>query len=301
MHEPRRLVTIKGALVVARVCAVHSCDHQAAAAPSRHLYTRKNPASALEFNAARFSLGGVPNETREVRPSSQPRQVLSAEGRVLAVPENWSLLPPGDAALSRRIKQDGPTWTVIEMKGRKRFSRGIWAPAVRLASLQAELAVERQDPSYARKLEAGRKRRAVEQEVYAEDFRAAVLAFLDFHPSQREAAETMARLIADHAVPVGSGTVARTERIPIEQRAEAATIAWMRHQTTGYDQLHIPLVKGKRREVRRKLAQRSVQLLARYRQGLSADPATCPLHRALAPQLTPRGEPAPPAQAGFVF
>lgn len=91
------------------------------------------------------------------------------------------------------------------------------------------------------------------------------------------------RLIADHAVPVGSGTVARTERIPIEQRAEAATIAWMRHQTTGYDNMAIAQVRGKRREVRRMLAQRSVQLLSRYRHGRSVDTATCPLHRALAP------------------
>lgn len=242
----------------------------------------------------------VPTETREVRPFSQPRQVLSADGRVLAVPADWSLLSPGDAALSRRIKQDGPTWTVIEMKGRKRFSRGIWAPAMRIAALQAELLGERQDPSYARKLEAGRKRRAVEQEIYAEDFRAAVLAFLGFHPSQRSAAELMARLIADHAVPVGSGTVARTERIPIEQRAEAATIAWMRHQTTGYDNMAIPRVKGERREVRRMLAQRSIQLLARYRQGQPIDPATCPLHRALAPHRVAPVKSEPP-QTSFGF
>ena len=31
----------------------------------------------------------------------------------------------------------------------------------------------------------------------------------------------------------------------------------MRHQTTGYDSLVIPRMKGKRRDVRRKLAQRS--------------------------------------------
>jgi hypothetical protein len=223
----------------------------------------------------------VPTETREVRPFSKPRQVLSSDHRVLTVPDDWSLLPPGDAALSRRIKQDGPTWTVIEMKGRKRFSRGIWASAARIESLKTQLIGERQDPSYQRKLDAGRKRRAVEQVVYAEDFRSAVLNYLNFHSSQREAAEQMSRLIADHAVPVGSGTVARTERIPIEQRAEAATIAWMRHQTTGYDNMVIPFEKGRRREVRRMLAQRSVQLLSRYRQGQSVDPATCPLSRAL--------------------
>jgi hypothetical protein len=69
------------------------------------------------------------------------------------------------------------------------------------------------------------------------------------------------------ATPVGSGTVAWTKRIVVEQRAEAAVIAWMRHQTTGYEGMVIPKVKGKRREVRRMLARRSQELLERYRRG----------------------------------
>ncbi|HUR52915.1 MAG TPA: DUF2293 domain-containing protein, partial [Gemmataceae bacterium] len=75
--------------------------------------------------------------------------------------------------------------------------------------------------------------------------------------------------------------VARTERIPVGERAEAAVIAWMRHQTTAYDAMRIERVKGRRREVRRMLARRSVQLLERYRRGEPADEA-CPLARALA-------------------
>lgn len=222
---------------------------------------------------------------------------------MLVVPDGWSLLAPGDAALSRRIKQDGPTWTMIEVKGNKRFSKGIWAPAARIEALRAELLVERMDPAYQHKLDAGRKRRAEEQVEYVEDFRAAVLTFLAFHPAHREAAEVMAKLIADHATPVGSGTVARTERIPIEERAEAATIAWMRHQTTGYDNMVIPLEKGRRREVRRMLAQRSVQLLTRYRQGQAIERAACPLHQALAPQrvaLVP-AKSAPDSVQGALF
>jgi hypothetical protein len=75
-------------------------------------------------------------------------------------------------------------------------------------------------------------------------------------------------------------TVARKKRIPVEQRAEAAVIAWMRHQTTGYDGMVIPRVKGKRREIRRMLAQRSKELLAHYRRG-EAVGAECPLKMAL--------------------
>lgn len=66
------------------------------------------------------------------------------------------------------------------------------------------------------------------------------------------------------ATPVGSDTVVRTKRIPVEQRAEAAVIAWMRHSTTAYDSMVIPKIKGKRREIRRMLARRSHDLLERY-------------------------------------
>ena len=85
-----------------------------------------------------------------------------------------------------------------------------------------------------------------------------------------------------HATPVGSGTVARTERIPVEERAAAAVIAWLRHQTTTYDSMTIARVKGKRREVRRELAEQSRRLLARYRAGEPIEPAQCVLTRALA-------------------
>jgi hypothetical protein len=225
---------------------------------------------------------------REVRPGPTPRHVLNEHGVVEAVPAGWSLLPPGDAALSRRIKQDGPTLTVIEIKGRKRFSRGIWAPAARIDALRAELTLERQNPAYQKKLDAGRRRRAAAEEDYAADFRDAVFRFLAFHPKHELLARTVANLIAEHATPVGSGTVARTQRIPLEERAEAATIAWLRHQTTGYDHMNIPREKGRRREVRRLLAQRSVQLLARYRSGELIDRLQCPLHKAVATHLPTR-------------
>ncbi len=58
-------------------------------------------------------------------------------------------------------------------------------------------------------------------------------------------------------------------------------IAWMRHQTTAYDHMKIARVKGKRREVRRMLAEESRRLLIKYRDGQSVDPQTCLLQRAL--------------------
>jgi hypothetical protein len=107
-----------------------------------------------------------------------------------------------------------------------------------------------------------------------------VVTFLAFHPTHADLAVRLARAVTARATPVGSGTVARTKRIPVEQRSEAAVVAWMRHQTTGYDGMVIPRVKGKRREVRRLLAQRSQELLARYRRG-EAVGEECPLKKVL--------------------
>jgi hypothetical protein len=208
---------------------------------------------------------------------------------VLTVPEGWVLLPPGDAPLTRRVKDAGEHWVVQEKKGRKTFSRGVWAPATTIDRIRAELEAERATDGYARRKEVAARRRDKAQAEYVEDFFGAVVAFLAFHPNYAELADRLARAVTDHATPVGSGTVARTKRIPVERRAEAAVIAWMRHQTTGYDGMTIPRVKGKRREVRRMLARRSQELLARYRRGEPV-PEGCPLRKALT------NPPDPPSQ-----
>jgi hypothetical protein len=159
----------------------------------------------------------------------------------------------------------------------------VYAPKERIDTFKRALELERADPAYAVKLARSRVRRAVEQEHYEEDFRGAVVAFLGFAPAHVDIAGRVALAITQHATPVGSGTVARTKRIPIAERAEAATIAWLRHATTGYDNMQIPRVAGMRREVRRMLAERSRELLGRYRRGERIDPAQCLLERALSP------------------
>jgi hypothetical protein len=225
----------------------------------------------------------MPTQTRTVSPGPTDRSVRTADGRVLHVPADWALLPPGDPGLTRRTKAAGPSWTVQEKVGRRTFSRGVWAPAAVIESIRRALEVERADPAYAKRRQAEAGRRERKQEQYVGEFRHAVLDFLAFDAQHAALAERMAQAVADHATPVGSGTVARTERIPVGQRAEAAVIAWMRHQTTAYDHMSIPRVKGKRREVRRMLAAQSKRLLEHYRAGRPVDPNTCPLHRAIAP------------------
>ena len=226
--------------------------------------------------------GGMDNNT--YAPGPTPNTVLTADGRVLTVPEGWILLPPGEAWLTRRVKAAGDHWVVQEKVGRRMFSRDIWASAATIDRVRAALKAERSTEGYARKQEAAARRREKDQAEYVEDFHGAVAALLAFHPIQADVADRLARAVTEHATPVGSGTVARTKRIPVEQRAEAAVIAWMRHRTSGYDGMSIPRVKGKRREVRRMLARRSQELLQRYRRGEPVD-EDCPLGRALASDL----------------
>jgi hypothetical protein len=213
-------------------------------------------------------------------PGPTPNSIRSADGKVMTAPKGWVLLPPGDAALTRRVKAAGDHWVVQEKKGRKVFSRGVWTAATTIDKVRAELEAERSTDGYAKRKEADARRRDKAQAEYVEDFYGAVVKFLAFHPAHADLAHRLARAVADHATPVGSGTVARTKRIPVEERAEAAVIAWMRHQTTAYESMKIPRIKGKRRETRRMLAQRSQELLSRYRRGETVG-EECPLKKAL--------------------
>jgi hypothetical protein len=222
----------------------------------------------------------MPDQTRIVSPGPG-RSVRAADNQILHPPADWVLVAPGDPALTRRIKAAGPTWTVQEIRRRKIFSRGVWALGSTVERIRQELAAERATPKYAKKREAGTRRREQEQAEYVRTFRRAVLDFLAFHPRYTPMAEALAHAVTAHATPVGSGTVARTERIAVHDRAEAAVIAWMRHRTTAYERLTIPRVKGKRREIRRMLAAQSKDLLAGYRAGREVHRETCPLERAL--------------------
>ncbi len=219
-------------------------------------------------------------------PGPQLHSVRSPDGKVISIPAGWVLLPPGDAALTLRVKAAGDHFVMAEKKGRKVFSLGVWAPTETIERIREDLLAERSTESFARKQEAAAKRRVKAQSEYVEDFHGAVLQFLGFDVRYGDLAQQLASAVTAHATPVGSGTVARTKRIPVEQRAEAAVIAWMRHQTTGYDDMVIPRVKGKRREVRRMLARRSHELLERYRRGTPLD-AACPLRSALTKATNP--------------
>ncbi len=211
----------------------------------------------------------------------QGSRKLLKDGSFVDIPNGWEFVPSGDPALTRRLKAAADDYWVVKRKvGRKEFGIGLCVPIGLAAEISAQLKAERETPEYQRKLAAGRRRREKEQENYQEDFEKAVFEFLAFHERYMDLATRLAKVITEFTTPVGSGTVARTQRIPIEERARAAVIAWMRHNTTDYDHRYIPRVAGRRREVRRDLAQESLALLKEYRRGNDV-PADCPLQKAL--------------------
>ena len=214
-------------------------------------------------------------------PAGEPSVFVAADGTRRVLPADWECLPPGDAGLTRRVKQAGPSWAVVEKRGRKVFSKGLWAPRDNIAAARAALLSERATDTYARRRQSELARRERTQEAYVQTFAEEVLAFIDFAPGHAELARRLAERVTAHATPVGSGTVARTQRIRVAERAEAAVIAWMRHQTTAYDHLQIPRVKGMRRQVRRELARVAHELLSRHRRDELHAAAGCPLCRAL--------------------
>jgi len=210
-------------------------------------------------------------------PTADPLVFLAPDGTRHSAPAGWDCLPPGDAGLTRRVKSLGPSWAIIEKRGRKAFSKGLWAPREHIRAAQLALEAERSTKAYAKKRAAAGARREHEQAAYVVSFEVEVLAFLRFAPRFESLARVIARRVTEHATPVGSGTVARTERISIDRRAESAVIAWMRHQTTAYDRMAIPRIAGKRREVRRELATISRAILDLHRRDTPHPPAACPL------------------------
>ncbi|BBE19033.1 hypothetical protein AQPE_3206 [Aquipluma nitroreducens] len=214
-----------------------------------------------------------------VKPGART-ELTGPNGETLKLPTDWAFLPAGDAGITRKVTSKGLYWRVEIKKGRRTISLGIWAPETTILEAQQEVQQSRLTDEYKKKQTYAVERREKKQTEYEADFCSSVECFLNFHKSHKELEKLLAKAVTTHAIPVGSGTVARTQLIPIEERAAHAVIAWMRHQTTAYDNLKIARVKGERRAVRQSLAQQSVELLASYREGRPAS-ENCPLQKAL--------------------
>lgn len=205
--------------------------------------------------------------------------VFIRDGYEVVPPENWMFVPSGDPGLTRRLKNASGYWLVVRKHKNRIVSTGLLTDAAEVEKQKLMLEKERSSPAYLRKAASAKRSRNLKQLEYEIEFRNAVISFLDFHESYKELAKRLAKAVTEHAVPVGSGTVARTSTISIERRVEAAVIAWMRHKTTAYDNMSIARIKGERREVRRRLAERSRKLLDDYRIGKFIPPDECILSK----------------------
>ena len=219
------------------------------------------------------------NSDIQVWRTNRPRDFL-LNGKTVTVPDDWEFVPSGDPGLTRRLKSTAECWCVVYKRKRRIEAIGLWCDREVIRRVKNDLEEERSNPVYLRKLEAARLARIAKQDAYVVEFRQAVVDFLNFAPVYEELAWDLADAVTDQAIPVGSGTVARTERIPLKQRAEAAVIAWMRHQTTAYDHMYIARIKDERRKVRRALAENSREILDSYRSG-EPQAEDCPLKKAL--------------------
>ena len=97
------------------------------------------------------------------QPGPRPRTVRAPNGEVKAVPRGWELLPPGDAALTRRVKKAGETWSVKQKRGRRVFSQGVWAPQSTIKRIKVELEQERSTEQYQKKRQSDQRRRIKKQ------------------------------------------------------------------------------------------------------------------------------------------
>lgn len=206
--------------------------------------------------------------------------LIASDGSYFVPPKHWSFLPAGDAGVTRKITAKGLFMRVQVKKGRRMISKGIWAPSNTIAEAKKEVEATRLTDEYKTNLAKSRERRTRKQLEYEVEFCKEVERYLNFHSNYKTLEKKLAKLVTLHAIPVGSGTVARTQMIPVEERAARAVIAWMRHKTTAYDKLKIARIKGERRAVRRTLAQQSTQILQQYRKGETI-PEECPLKNAL--------------------
>src|ERR1035438_2386002 len=101
--------------------------------------------------------------------------VIPGRDSLFLKPDDW----PRQLALgTRRVKVAGDHWVVAEKKGRKVFSKGVWASAATIERIRADLEAERSTEGHVKRKEADARRRDKAQAEYVEDFLGAVRSFL---------------------------------------------------------------------------------------------------------------------------
>lgn len=171
-------------------------------------------------------------------------------------------LPRGDTALTRRSREESGLSAVVVRFNRRRgrYERqGVLVEEAGLARAEQRCLADAEARRRRRLRDA--RRRAVEDERFAETFAAEILRLLPGCPVER------AREIAAHASVRGSGRVGRSAagRALSEGAVVSAVAASVRHVDTPYDEL---LMSGvPRNEARRRIAARVEGRLREWREG----------------------------------
>jgi len=155
----------------------------------------------------------------------------------LEPPSGWTMLPSGDAFVTRRVKAGGVYWLAWLPRSHTRRHRrliGLLAPQTIIE--QATQAALDSATIRARRRESGTRSRQRLEGRHQEELHAAVLEYLAFAPEHAGVAESIAAEAAERAAVVGSGRVGRSRVIPLEVRAALAARAQIRHGHTDYHQ-----------------------------------------------------------------
>ena len=153
----------------------------------------------------------------------------------LDVPDGWEFWESGDAFVTRRVKAAGVYWSAWKPKNRRGGHRrrlGLLAPAAAIDAAR-NAAVESAEQRAAARVAGARHRERVEAD-YQVELRDTVLRWLDFAPEYSDLASGIADGAAAQATVVGSGRVGRTKTLSVDERAELAARAYIRHHHTDY-------------------------------------------------------------------
>ena len=154
----------------------------------------------------------------------------------IEIPPGWELLPRGDTFLTRRVKVAGPYWLAWSPRSRTRpHRRAIGVVAPKTAIDEARAAAEATATQRAAQRRSGANQRDRHEATYRSELAAAIVVYLDFAPRHAQLANEIAERAATRAGEVGSGRVGRTRLLTLEQRAELAARADIRHNHTSYE------------------------------------------------------------------
>jgi hypothetical protein len=171
-------------------------------------------------------------------------------------------LPSGDAALTRRAKKHSKLWAVVVKfsRARGRYERqGLLVEDEALTQAEAECEADQEVREERREYDA--MRRAEQDVVLAQEMQAKLMQMFPGCPDKD------AKAIAQHTSLRGSGRVGRSEagRNLEEEALTSATIAYIRHRYTKYDEL---LMAGMPRGVARADVREKIDaVLERWQRG----------------------------------